>query len=57
MKKIVNDILLPLLSISTFTILFQWSSNESLMESVVNSTIITGVVLFVPRLGARQRKE
>jgi hypothetical protein len=57
MKKVVNDVILPLLSISTFTILFQWSSNESLMESVVISTIITGVVLFVPRLGARQRKE
>jgi branched-subunit amino acid transport protein len=49
MRKLVNYFILPLLSIVVFTLIFQKNSDESLFESIVISTIITVIIIYVTR--------
>gem|GEM_PF-3854729 len=49
MKQIVNYLIVPLISIALLTIIFQWNTDEELIDSIIISTIISLVINFVPR--------
>jgi hypothetical protein len=56
MKKIINNIFLPLLSIVLLTILFQWKNNESIFKSVSVSIFVTLIIMFLPKIPINRNK-
>lgn len=49
LKEIITTIIIGVLSLGLFVYLFHYSGDRELIESLILSSVITGLLLFFPK--------